>query len=1068
MRAAAYALAFLLVFDSLRIVSAAPPKRNTAAPANPSESEILNRWTPGGDTNDADLPYRHRHTAYERESDADWIDGRWQQTDWGPFFTHATGIAGQPLRPKNIILFLDAKKSVAAMFDLDHCGIRTVARSAQLKIDPARFGLLRKPKLLGNLQVNIATDSMWSTANRNATDRKPATVSYRGLRLRDAQVLLEYNVGDIRVAETLWLERSVPAGVIIRQIEVGPSSEELSYWLLQGEKNQSVARKSETERVVRRGDTVSLVALPGAPDGAKLMSEDGGAQLRLAPHERTATITCVHWQGSAQELVAFDRWRANFNPPSRTDGLRKPDGRRWGEPLATQGTMAADADEPYVVDDFPTPLKNPFKALLFCSGLDFFADGTAAVCTAHGDVWLVRGLGGPANTVTWQRFATGLFQPLGVKIVDGKIIVLEHHQLTRLDDLNGDGEADSYESLNHDLKVFGQDHAYATRLETDAEGQFYFLKAGAPPHGSALYQLSNDAKQLKRIATGFRHPFGLGVGPAGQITVADSEGNWVPSSKIDLISAGGFYGFVDGDKRPADGSRPLRPLCYIPKVADNASGGQFWATSDRWGDYHRGGMLHLSWGRCTMHAVLEQNVRDVKQAATVEFPHVRFNSGPAEAAFNPADGQLYVVGLDGWQTAAQRDGCLSRVRFTGVPARMPAAFEVRKNGILIRYTQPLDLAAAVKRENYRVNQWNYRWSNAYGSYHYSLSEPERVGHDALAVDRVQVLDDGRSVFLHIRGLQPVDQIHVHTELFTKDGHALDHDIYGTTSAVAEPLELPEDGPDLPFAKENLVAWCIVPFDAKRRGPAERVEMLQRLGIRRVAYDWRNEHVPQFDEELTLYKQHGIELVGFWAPVKMANSLDEPHVRAVLGSLERNGVRTQLWVMLDEYLFQDVPNNKRVDRAAAILRPLADKARQIGCSIGLYNHGGWSGDVDHQIAIIKRLERDAIWNVGIVYNLHHGHHELKNFPALLDRMQPHLYALNLNGMKSDGPKILPIGRGENDAKLLAAIKASRYHGPIGIINHREATDAEVALQENLTGLQNEIAKNAKEAESTAGR
>ena len=28
-----------------------------------------------------------------------------------------------------------------------------------------------------------------------------------------------------------------------------------------------------------------------------------------------------------------------------------------------------------------------------------------------------------------------------------------------------------------------------------------------------------------------------------------------------------------------------------------------------------------------------------------------------------------------------------------------------------------------------------------------------------------------------------------------------------------------------FDKHNLVAWCIVPFDAKNRGPSERAEML---------------------------------------------------------------------------------------------------------------------------------------------------------------------------------------------------------------------------------------------------
>ena len=34
----------------------------------------------------------------------------------------------------------------------------------------------------------------------------------------------------------------------------------------------------------------------------------------------------------------------------------------------------------------------------------------------------------------------------------------------------------------------------------------------------------------------------------------------------------------------------------------------------------------------------------------------------------------------------------------------------------------------------------------------------------------------------------------------------------------------------PFAQSNLVAWCIVPFDAKKRSPEERVEMLVRLGL----------------------------------------------------------------------------------------------------------------------------------------------------------------------------------------------------------------------------------------------
>lgn len=52
-----------------------------------------------------------------------------------------------------------------------------------------------------------------------------------------------------------------------------------------------------------------------------------------------------------------------------------------------------------------------------------------------------------------------------------------------------------------------------------------------------------------------------------------------------------------------------------------------------------------------------------------------------------------------------------------------------------------------------------------------------------------------------------------------------------------------------FKKEKLVAWCIVPFHALNRTPRERAEMLVDLGLTRVAYDWREKHVTEFEEEI---------------------------------------------------------------------------------------------------------------------------------------------------------------------------------------------------------------------------
>jgi hypothetical protein len=95
------------------------------------------------------------------------------------------------------------------------------------------------------------------------------------------------------------------------------------------------------------------------------------------------------------------------------------------------------------------------------------------------------------------------------------------------------------------------------------------------------------------------------------------------------------------------------------------------------------------------------------------------------------------------------------------------------------------------------------------------------------------------------------------------------------------------------------------------------------------------------------------------------------------------------------------------------------------------------------------------NVGLVYNLHHGHDHLGRLPELLKKMRPHLLALNLNGMVKDGDKvgkkILPLGRGDLDLGLLKVIRDSGWRGPVGILNHTDH-DAEARLRDNLEGLE----------------
>jgi quinoprotein glucose dehydrogenase len=260
-----------------------------------------------------------------------------------------------------------------------------------------------------------------------------------------------------------------------------------------------------------------------------------------------------------------------------------------------------------------------------------------------------------------------------------------------------------------------------------------------------------------------------------------------------------------------------------------------------------------------------------------------------------------------------------------------------------------------------------------------------------------------------------------------------------------------------FARTNLVAWCIVPFDAKKRGPEERAAMLERLGFKLFAYDYRAEHIPTFDAEMEALERHHVRLFAWWFPGALNDE-----AKLILNVLKRHGLRNvQLWVTGGGEPTKDAAEQTaRVEAEAQRIRPIADAAAQIGCSVALYNHGGWFGEPENQLAIIEKLRAAGVTNVGIVYNQHHGHGHLDRFPELLSKMKPHLLALNLNGMTRDGEQagkqILPLGKGDLDLKLLEIIRDSGWSGPIGILNHTDE-DAEARLQENLRALEGLMAQ-----------
>lgn len=464
--------------------------------------------------------------------------------------------------------------------------------------------------------------------------------------------------------------------------------------------------------------------------------------------------------------------------------LTKGGPAQWPEKLATAGSLGAG--RPYAVDTIPIPFKNPWKALFFLGGHDFFPDGSAAVCTMQGDVWLVDGLDDSLQKVRWRRLASGLHHAQGLVIADHSIYVLGRDQITRLADLNRDGEADFYECFSNAYVTSPAGHDFICGLERDAAGSFYTASGN-----QGLLRISPDGKRANVLATGFRNPDGLGLLPDGTLTVPCSEGEWTPASMICLVQPDAKRKAHFGYGGPINKQPPSLPLVYLPRGLDNSSGGQVAITSEKWGPL-RNQVLHFSYGTATHFLVLRDLVNGQPQGAVV--PLVGdFRSGVHRGRFHPLDGQLYVSGMSGWGTYAVDDGCFQRVRYTGDPVQLPRRFHVHRNGIMVEFTQPLPRALVENVANHFAQSWNYRYSSAYGSREFSPSHYGTPGHDSVTIASARLLPDERSLFLEIPDLQPVSQLHLHLGIETgryRDLFVTVHQLDGPFPAVPESREVP--------------------------------------------------------------------------------------------------------------------------------------------------------------------------------------------------------------------------------------------------------------------------------------
>jgi len=451
-------------------------------------------------------------------------------------------------------------------------------------------------------------------------------------------------------------------------------------------------------------------------------------------------------------------------------------GPQWPETIETAVTVSDRT--PFTVDSLGLPVDNPWNVPVFCGGHDFLPDGSIVVCTMHGDVWRAALVPGDAARLRWRRIASGLHQPLGLVVVDGAIHVLGRDQITRLGDLDGDGEMDDYRCFSRAYRTSPGGHDYVCGLERDARGRFVTASST-----EGLLRIAADGSTAEVLATGLRNPDGVGVLPDGTVTAASSEGDWVPASLVAAVRPAAEAAAPPhfGHGGPRDGRTPATPLVWLPRGMDNSAGGQAWIPEGALGPLG-GQLVHLSFGAGTAFALLRDECGGVMQGAIVPLP-VSFRSGAHRARFHPRDGALYVSGMAGWGSYTPDDGCLERVRFTGRDTQLPVGFHLHDNGVLVRFAQPIDVACAADPTRHFAQCWNYRYSGGYGSAEYAPGHDGLRGHDHLPITAALPGADGRSLFLEIPSIRPVSQLH----LLVQSAPGVDHDLVITANKLDAPF-----------------------------------------------------------------------------------------------------------------------------------------------------------------------------------------------------------------------------------------------------------------------------------------
>lgn len=420
------------------------------------------------------------------------------------------------------------------------------------------------------------------------------------------------------------------------------------------------------------------------------------------------------------------------------------------------------------------------------SGMDWLADGKLAVCTRKGDVWIITNPhAAKAADVGYKLFASGLHEPLGLRVEDDSLLIMQRTELTRLRDTDGDGEADEYLTEAHGWNVSGAYHAYAYGPKRDSKGNDWMtLNIDMGDHsnnkigwrGWAVIKGANGS--IIPMCAGFRSPCGLGANREGEMFCVDQQGTWVPATPVFHLRKGVFTLNPEGlDSQNFPGS-PLKlaapvpnkvpypeaikavpqmvpPAAWLPynKIGRSGTDIVLCDAGGKFGPFD-GQLLIAEFTDAKINRVFLEKVDGEYQGAA--FPFIGgFASGIVRLSFSK-EGDLFVgMTSRGWSSLGTRAYGLQRVHWNGQTEFAMKEMRAQSDGFTLAFTEPVDATTAGNVASYTMSSYTYLYSSAYGS--------DEIDGQTLKITSAEVSADKLSVRLKVNGLRSLYVHELHAD-----------------------------------------------------------------------------------------------------------------------------------------------------------------------------------------------------------------------------------------------------------------------------------------------------------------